>query len=72
MRIPLIIGSSFIIEMIFDIPGLGNLAYRQFKHHDCGIILIVFTITYFVTIFFNLFFNSLNHFIQPFLKKQVS
>ncbi len=70
LRIPIIIGSSFIIERIFDIQGLGNLAYREFRMHDCGIILIIFSIIYFITIFLNIFFKSLNNYLQPILKKQ--
>ena len=65
MKIPIIIGSSVIIEKIFDIEGIGNLAFRYFENVDVGMILAIFCLIYFFTIVLEFVLESINLYLQP-------
>jgi peptide/nickel transport system permease protein len=65
MKLPLIIGSSIVIERIFDIQGISNRAFQYFKGLDNGVILAIFVIVYLTTAFSDVFTEVINTFINP-------
>ncbi|MCD4820286.1 MAG: ABC transporter permease subunit [Candidatus Cloacimonetes bacterium] len=70
MKIPLILGSTVLIERVFNIHGIGYLAYNYFKKQDVGFILIIFSLTYLVSILLTNFAKITNYYLVPILKKQ--
>ena len=70
MKIPLIVGSSVIIEKVFDLPGIGNMAFKYFIKKDVGVILMVFMIVYAMTILIDSIVKSFNTKLIPLYKKQ--
>lgn len=70
MKIPLIVGSAVVVEKIFDLNGIGNMAFKYFKAHDTGIILMIFLIIYLITVIFDASVYLLNYIICPIKRKQ--
>lgn len=69
MKLPLIIGSSIVIERIFNIEGLSNKAFQTFRGPDYGFVLSILFIIYIVTSLSDVFAESVNTFTNPERKK---
>jgi len=69
LKIPLIIGSSVIVDKIFDMNGLGNMVYEFFKTRDSGGILILFALIYFISIFIDFTVFIANYYLSPVKRK---
>jgi len=48
--LPILIGGSVIVEMVFDIPGMGSYAFEGLKERDYGIIMATTTFSAFMTL----------------------
>jgi peptide/nickel transport system permease protein len=63
--LPTLIGGSVIIETIFSIPGIGQLAYQAVLARDYPVVMAVLTIGSVVTLFSILLSDILLTFVDP-------
>jgi len=63
--IPNIIGSSFIIEVVFSWPGIGRLGYTSIISRDYPVVMAIGFIIAIITMFSNLFADILYYYFDP-------
>ena len=64
-KVPLIIGSSIIVDWVFSIDGIGYLMITNFRDKDIGCIMIIFSILYLMSIFLNLVTEIISRMLKP-------
>jgi peptide/nickel transport system permease protein len=72
--LPLMVGGSIIIEYIFSIPGIGQLAWQAILDRDYPLIMAELVIASFMTVLGILLVDILYSFVDPriaFTKKTV-
>lgn len=62
---PHLIGGSYIVEIIFNYPGLGLLSIESAKYHDYNLLMIIVLFTGSIIILFSILAQSINEFIDP-------
>ncbi|MCK9224643.1 MAG: ABC transporter permease [Candidatus Muirbacterium halophilum] len=63
--IPSIIGSSFIIEVVFSWPGIGRLGYNSILARDYPVVMAIGLIIAIITLFSNLCADILYYYLDP-------
>src|SRR5215467_8514567 len=48
--LPALIGGSIVIELLFSIPGMGQLSYQAVLHRDYPLIMAIFTVSAVMTL----------------------
>jgi peptide/nickel transport system permease protein len=48
--LPALIGGSIVIELLFSIPGMGQLSYHAVLHRDYPLIMAIFTVSAVMTL----------------------
>jgi len=64
-KVPLIIGSSIIVDWVFNMDGIGYLMITNFRDKDIGCIMIIFSILYLMSIFLNLITEKASRMLKP-------
>ena len=63
--IPLIIGGSVVVEVIFNIPGMGRLLYNSINVADWNVVFCILMLTGFITILSYLLGDILYAYFNP-------
>ena len=63
--VPGLIGGSFLIEIIFNLQGMGQLTYTAINQHDWPVVMAVVLLTAILSIAGNIVADLLQNYIDP-------
>lgn len=63
--LPVLIGGSIVIELLFSIPGMGQLSYQAVLHRDYPLIMAIFTVSALMTLIGILLADFLYTIVDP-------
>jgi peptide/nickel transport system permease protein len=63
--LPALIGGSIVIEMLFTIPGMGQLSYQSVQNRDYPVIMAIFTLSALLTLIGILLADFLYTIVDP-------
>lgn len=63
--LPILIGGSLIVEVVFGIPGMGNYTYEGVLRRDYNVVMATTTMTAFMTLFGFLLSDILYAMVDP-------
>ncbi len=65
LTLPMLFGGAFVVEYIFDWPGMGTLAVRSVRNREYSIIMAVNLVTAFMVLFGNLIADIMYAWVDP-------
>lgn len=71
IALPHILGSTYIIELVFAYPGIGSLAYESARYKDYSLLMLISLFTGVLVICFSMIANAINEKIDPRIKLNI-
>lgn len=68
LSLPHLLGGTYVIETVFNYPGLGLLSFESAKYHDYNMLMVLTLMTGFVVIAANDLAIALQGIIDPRMK----